>query len=92
MNLKDFFNNVAEDVQQHKMGRCNIIVSREPIKKNGEYGWHLSISTPNALPSYKEIKEARYKFLPDEVYMAEIFPPKKEFVNTHPYCRHLYEI
>ncbi len=69
-----------------KMGRCRIMVSID----NGK--WHLSISTPDALPSYKEIKAARYKYLPDEIYAAEIFPPKKEFVNCHPYTRHLWEI
>ena len=69
-----------------KMGRCKIITSIDEGK------WHLSISTPNAMPSYNEIKEARYKFCPDDIYMAEIFPPKSEFVNLHPYCRHLWQI
>lgn len=68
------------------MGRCAVIVSID----NG--AWHLSISTRDALPSYKEIKAARYRFCPDDIYMAEIFPPKSEFVNLMPYCRHLYQI
>jgi hypothetical protein len=68
------------------MGRCHIIITKD----NGK--WHLSISTPNNQPSYKEIKEARYKFLPDNIYMAQIFPPKSEFVNLHPFCHHLWEI
>jgi len=70
----------------YRMGRCRIIVTRD----NGL--WHLSISTPDASPSYNEIKEARYRFLPNEVTMAQIFPPKEEFVNLHPYCHHLWEI
>lgn len=69
-----------------KMGRCSVIVTKD----NGK--WHLSISTPTESPTYEEIKAARYKFLPDNVYMAQIFPPKSEFVNVHPYCHHLYEI
>lgn len=69
-----------------KMGRCNIIVSIDAGK------WHLSISTPGAQPSYKEIKEARYKFLPNDIYAAQIFPPKEEFVNVHKYCHHLWEL
>lgn len=68
------------------MGRCKIIVTIDDGK------WHLSISTANASPSYKEIKKARYKFIPDDIYMAQIFPPKREFVNLHPYCHHLWEI
>lgn len=69
-----------------KMGRCDIIIAKENNK------WHMSISTRNASPSYKEIKAARYKYLPDDVYMAQIFPPKEEFINLHPYCHHLYQI
>ena len=68
------------------MGRCNIIITIDDGK------WHLSISTPLASPSYNEIKAARYKLLPDNVTMAQLFPPKDEFVNLHPYCHHLWEI
>ena len=72
--------------KKYNMGRCTILVSVD----NGLY--HLSISTPDALPSYNEIKRARYTYLPDEIYMAEIFPPSHEFVNLHPYTRHLWQI
>jgi len=69
-----------------KMGRCNIIITIE----TGD--WHLSISTPSESPTYEEIKKARYKYLPDNLVMAQIFPPKADFVNLHPYCHHLWEI
>lgn len=68
------------------MGRCFVMVRIE----NGR--WHLSISTPSASPSYKEIKEARYRFIPNDVTMGQLFPPREEFVNLHPYCHHLWEI
>lgn len=70
----------------YTMGRCKVIVSVD----NGS--WHLSISAPDQLPSYKEMKEARYRYCPGDIYMAEIFPPIAEFVNVHPYCRHLWQI
>ena len=69
-----------------RMGRCFVLVTKD----NGK--WHLSISTPNAQPSYKELKKARYQFIPNECYMAQIFPPKEEFINLHEYCLHLYEL
>lgn len=68
------------------MGRCNIIVSID------DGLWHLSISTPSASPSYNEIKKARYKFLPPDITVAQIFPPEEEFVNLHPFCHHLWQI
>lgn len=69
-----------------KMGRCAVIVTMD----GG--AWHLSISTRDAMPSYREMKAARYHYCPDDIYMAEIFPPKAEFVNLHQFTRHLYQI
>ncbi len=54
--------------------------------------WYLSISHPTRFPTYEEIKHAQYVLLPDEVTMAMLFPPKKEFVNIHNNCFHLWEI
>lgn len=68
------------------IGQCRILVTKDFGK------WHLSISREDRSPSYDEIKEARYALLPDDITMAQIFPPKKEFVNFHPYCHHLFEI
>lgn len=70
----------------YTLGSCRIIVTIDAGK------WHLSISHPNRLPNYNELKEARYKFLPDNIYAAQIFPPKSEFINLHPNCLHLWQI
>lgn len=76
----------------YKMGRCRIIITKDPDKDFPDGAWHLSISTADALPSYNEVKRARYGLLPDDIYMAEIFPPLDEFVNLHQYTRHLWQI
>lgn len=82
-------------------GFLNLIVGLDP---GG--GWHMSIShadktlvSPSGhmvpggrVPTYEEIKEARYKFCPNEIYMAMILPPREEFVNVHPTTMHLYQI
>jgi len=75
------------------------------VGKEGKVGWHLSMShrssilrglngkpLPGRMPTWDEIKEARYKFCPDDKYMAIIFPPKDEHVNIHPTTIHLYEM
>lgn len=68
------------------MGRCRVIVTID----NGL--WHLSISTSSGnLPSYKEIKAARYKYCPGDITMGELFPPVEEFVNVAE-VRHLWQI
>jgi hypothetical protein len=54
--------------------------------------YHLSISTPYRNPTWEEIHTARYDFIPDEITMAMILPPKEEYVNIHNYCFHLWQI
>lgn len=53
--------------------------------------WHLSISTPKRYPTWDEIFQARYKFIPDAIRMSMDLPPKEEYVNNHKFCFHLWE-
>lgn len=53
--------------------------------------WHLSIAHPSRYPTWDEIKEARYRFVPDEVYMMMPLPPSKVYLNVHQNCFHLWE-
>lgn len=57
-----------------------------------EGGWHMSMSKKDKMPTYEEMKDMRYKMLPNRIYACEIFPPREEFVNRHPFCRHLWEM
>lgn len=89
----------VKDASQHKIGQEGVYYWRFNgtqfaviITKDDGVNWHMSISHPNRYPTYEELKEARYKFCPDEVEMAQIFPPKSEFVNVHPNCFHLWQI
>jgi hypothetical protein len=54
--------------------------------------WHLSISCRNRYPTWDEIRDARYDLLPDNITMAQLLPPKSEYVAIHPNCFHLHEI
>ncbi len=86
------------NAKAYRMGQCNIIVSHEiygggpAILSFGKIRWHLSISCPNRYPTFDEIKAARYALIPDEAQMAMFFPPRKEYVNIHQNCFHLYEV
>ena len=73
-------------IEYHRDGELLISVAIE----GGDY--HLCISCADRLPTYEELKEARYKYCPNDCYMAQIFPPKEEFVNVNPYCLHLWEV
>lgn len=53
--------------------------------------WHLSVNAGRTL-GYYELKEIRYKFMPNDMSVAQIFPPREEFVNVAEHCFHLYEL
>jgi hypothetical protein len=67
-------------------GSCRIIVSQQKA------GWHLSISKPNKLPSWEEVRDARYELIPDAATMALLLPPMEEYINVHEFCLQMYEI
>ncbi len=72
--------------------------------KGPEKAWHLSIShrknvsgvdgnpIPGRIPTWDEIKDARYRFVPDDVNMAMMLPPKRMYLNYHPTTMHLWQI
>lgn len=68
-----------------RKGKLAILVDR----MGGE--WHMSISHEKRYPTWDEIKQARYDFIPNAVTMAMILPPKEQYVNLHEYCFHLHE-
>lgn len=91
--VKELPNSPSPYCKAYKFGRCNVLVGKEPINgTDNPLKWHLSISHHKSLPTWNELKEARYYFIPDNVTMAMILPPKSEYVNIHEYCFHLYEI
>lgn len=69
-----------------QLGQCTVFAGVELGM------WHLSISHPTRYPSWDEIKEARYRFVPNEVTMAMLLPPREEYINIHSNCFHLHEL
>lgn len=53
--------------------------------------WHLSVAAKYPL-GYMQVKDVRYKFMPDDMQVAQIFPPREEFVNVHKNCYHLWQV
>ena len=76
--------------KEYKRGACIIILS----PPQGQYGWHMSISTTYRDPTWKEIRDAWYDLVPDAEIKngAMFFPPKQEYVNVHKYCFHVHEV
>lgn len=81
-------------------GHLMVLVGKEPDPAYDRPMWHLSIShrtnteppRPGRYPDWDEIKDARYRFIPDEVTVAMLLPPRDEYVNVHDTCFHLHEL
>jgi hypothetical protein len=57
----------------------------------GERRWiHLSFSRGDRVPDWEELKAVKSRFLGDDALAIQVFPPKEEWVNVHPYCLHLW--
>ena len=61
------------------------------VSKDAGY-WHLSVSHPSRYPTWDEIKDVRYKYLPNDITVGLLFPPREEYVNVHDNCFHLWEV
>lgn len=83
-------------------GHLSVFVGREPTGlANGDRVllWHLSIShrtcdtlQPGRYPTWDEIREARERFIPDDVTAAMLLPPSSEYVNVHDTTFHLWQV
>lgn len=51
---------------------------------------HVSLSHPNRLPSWAEIKIVKEKFFGDTT-VIQVLPDSSRYINIHPYCMHLWK-
>lgn len=70
---------------------CGLTVAITTQKENdGKFWTHVSISRPTRLPNYHDMCEVKSVFLGDDALALQLFVPKSEHVNIHPYCLHLW--
>ena len=65
------------------------------IASAGEYDdgreWlHVSISRKSRVPSYNELTRIKRDFIGDDKKAVLVLPEKKNHVNIHDYCLHLF--
>ena len=55
-------------------------------------GWeHLSVSTPNKIPTWEQMCRMKDIFWNDDEVCIEYHPKKSEYVNNHSYCLHIWK-
>ena len=51
---------------------------------------HLSLSFPDMIPGFEDVASVKRAFVGEYHYAAMVFPPKKYYVNQHPYVLHIF--
>jgi len=68
----------------------NVGIFVNTIASDGE-GWErVSVSIPNRVATWTEMCFIKKLFWDEEDAVIQIHPPKKDYVNCHPYTLHLW--
>jgi hypothetical protein len=71
-------------------GKGYVVIISGTVKE-GRRWVHLSFSRGDRVPDWEELKAIKGRFLGDEASAIQVFPPKSQWVNVHPYCLHLWQ-
>lgn len=82
----DAFEDGARFLSQDNM---RVLVTVD-IEEDGHVWMHMSLSRRKSLPSYEDMKIVKKIFVGDDAVAIQVFPAKKDHVNLHPNCLHLW--
>ncbi len=72
----------------HPLGlRAIVTVAKE---SDGKRWMHVSLSRPDRLPTWEDLKLVKSTLIGKDKLAIQVLPPEAEYVNTHPYCLHLW--
>lgn len=55
-------------------------------------GWdHVSVSLPNRIPGWSAMCFIKNTFFDENEAVVQFHPPKKDYINNHPHCLHLWK-
>ncbi len=74
---------------EHVFG-LTVFVTRENRGSNAGTWLHVSVSRPNKLPSWGDVREVKDIFIGRDRCAIHMVPPEEYYVNLHPYTLHLF--
>ena len=66
------------------------VLASHAREADGMLWLHVSVSRSDRIPSWDDLKVIRTVFIGDDRLALQVFPPKEEWINLHPYCLHLW--
>jgi hypothetical protein len=76
----------APTARAFEYGECKVMVGIEGGR------WHLSIAHGTRYPTWDEIRDARYTFMPPDIQVGMLLPAPENYVNIHHNCFHLWQL
>lgn len=80
---RDGFGGVFYD----KKSRCNLNF----IMSSGAGFEHCSVSMPTRCPSWEQMCTVKDAFWNEDEVCMQLHPAKKDYINNHPYCLHIWK-
>lgn len=75
----------AFEIPMKTTGKTAMVISSDGL------GWeHVSVSLPNRCPNWEEMCYIKDLFWQEDEVVIQIHPAKKDYINNHPFCLHLW--
>lgn len=71
-------------------GQALKVIVSNAIPAEGIQWEHVSVSLRNRCPNWQEMHHIKQIFWGDDEAVMQLHPPKKDYVNCHPHCLHLW--
>ena len=75
---------------EYKPKAVVIVAGWDERAKDGKPLEHVSVSLDRRCPTWNEMSMIKDIFWEDEECVVQFHPPKSQYVNTHPYCLHMW--
>lgn len=87
--------NIQIKISGHDGGACKVQIEGANKKASVIFSWgggwdHVSVSFPNRCPTWEEMCQIKDMFFEIDECVVQYHPAKKDYVNVHPYCLHLW--
>ena len=75
--------------QYRDLSGLGVIVTAA-VEEDGRPWLHVSFSRVDRIPSWEDVIAVKELFVGRDRLAVQVFPPRDEHVNLHPYCLHLW--
>lgn len=73
----------------HGIVKLTVMRSRS-VMQNGDVYIHVSVARPDRLPTWEELSKVKSEFIGEEVAAYHVIPARKDYVNIHNFCLHIW--